>query len=326
MSSLARPWLLDASAKPASPGTAISSATPSTSKLGLVTCDPTNDHILPFFHAPTFTWTYLVLDSSRTRAVVIDPALDYDAASGHISSASLQPLVGLIRDRGYQVTHILETHVHADHLTGARRLKTLLAQQQAAPPVIGIGAGVTKVQRQFATRYGLDDAALADSFDLLLESDATLAFGQSTCRVMHLPGHTPDHVGYMIDDCLFAGDSIFMPDVGTARADFPGGSATQLAQSLTTLLELPDDTKVFVGHDYPPPQTGRPEMTCSTVAEQRQRNIHSPHLDGFVELRTHRDAGLAAPRLLHPSLQFNLVGGRLLRNHFVIPVQADWAA
>lgn len=291
------------------------------------------------FHGPTSTWTYVVVGRDEETCVVIDPVLDYDAGKQVIGTESADALMSLMQGRGYRVSRILETHAHADHLTGAHYLRSQLFERGLAatrgPVPVCIGAGIAEVQARFGPRYGLSPHA--GDFDILFRSGPSpigsphgatdsFTFGGTSCAVLHLPGHTPDHAGYLIGRHLFCGDVIFLPDVGSARADFPGGSAENLYTSLQTVLALPDDTQVYVGHDYPP--SGRGPQDRTTVGQERSLNIHlqglgCPRLVGndevepacrqqqFLDLRRARDKTLSAPRLLHPSLQVNIRGGRL---------------
>lgn len=287
----------------------------------------------------------MVVGQDEETCVIIDPVLDYDNATQVITTESANALMVLVNDKGYKVDRILETHAHADHLTGAQYLKSQLPKRGLASarlvPVC-IGAGITEVQSRFAPRYGLQ--ANPDDFDVLFRRGPTpiasphgatdsFTFGGTTCAVLHLPGHTPDHAGYLVGEHLFCGDVIFLPDVGSARADFPGGSAESLYSSLQTIMALPDETKIYVGHDYPPAGS-RPPQDQTTVALQRQHNVHlqgdgCPTIFGFpdetdpscrqahfIELRQARDRKLGAPRLLHPSLQVNIRAGRLPSDGF----------
>ncbi|KAL1748660.1 beta-lactamase-like protein [Schizophyllum fasciatum] len=250
---------------------------------------------------------YLVTDPTSKHAALIDTVLDYDPASGTLSTASADGILAFIRNHGFTVTKILETHAHADHLTASQYFKHHLPGDVP----ICIGERIAQVQKHFAPVYGLAPQNLTTSFDIFLKDDEVFMLGNLPVQVMHLPGHTPDHIGYLVGKSVFTGDSIFMPDLGSARADFPGGDARALYRSLQKLLSLPADYEIFVGHDYP---NGREKNCATTVAEQRQRNKHVK--DGtterdFVEFRTQRDKVLKVPRLIHPSLQVNVRAGRL---------------
>ncbi|KAL2919041.1 hypothetical protein HK105_201311 [Polyrhizophydium stewartii] len=243
------------------------------------------------------------------RAAVIDPVLDFDMASGKLSTTNAQSLIAFVREQGLSVDFILETHVHADHLTSSQYIKKHLG----GTAQICIGEGITKVQDTFRRIYGLGDSLPCDGsqFDRLLKDNDELPLGSMTIRVMHSPGHTPDHLAYLIGDALFVGDSLFMPDVGSARCDFPGGSATTLFASVhKRFWTLPDTTRVFVGHDYP---SGRDAQWVATIGEQKRINKHvsaAVSESEFVAMRTARDSTLSAPRLLHYSLQVNMRAGK----------------
>ncbi|GJE94967.1 Metallo-hydrolase/oxidoreductase [Phanerochaete sordida] len=259
-----------------------------------------------FFEKVTGTWQYVLVDPATSEAVILDPVLDYDPASGTISTKTADRLLAFVEEQGLKVTRILETHAHADHLTSSQYLK----RQLGGSVPIGIGARITQVQQRFAPVYGFDDNALLDdAFDVYFKDDQSFALGSLQCTVVHLPGHTPDHVGYVFGKAIFTGDSIFNPDVGSARADFPGGDAQDLYKSMQRLMTFPEDALLFVGHDYPP-APGRAPTTAATVAEHRKLWAAKDE-DSFVSWRRQRDAGLGAPRLLHPSLQVNIRAGRL---------------
>ncbi|KAK1750421.1 putative beta-lactamase hydrolase-like protein [Echria macrotheca] len=271
--------------------------------------------IHPLFEPRTGTFQYLVADPATNQAVIIDPVLDYDKCTHTITTATADALLSLAREKGYTVTRILETHAHADHLTASFYLQRKLAaqQQQEPKPDVCIGARIGKVQSLFGERYGIAADEYEGVFDKLLGDDEEFMIGTLKARAMHLPGHTPDHMGYMIGDNVFVGDSLFHVDIGTARCDFPGGSAHDLYQSAKKLLSLPGHVQIWTGHDYPPEGEREPVPGVS-VAEHRERNKHLR--DGvtekqFVAMRRERDAHLAAPRLLHESLQVNVRAGRL---------------
>ncbi|KAK4446681.1 beta-lactamase-like protein [Podospora aff. communis PSN243] len=271
----------------------------------------------PIFEPETCTWQYIVADPATKDAVIIDSVLDYNPATNTISNTNAEKLLTFISEHNYTIVAILETHAHADHLTAARYLQQTLFRRGHPLAPICIGALITSVQQTFAAKYRIPAHEYANVFDRLLKDGSTLPIGNLTCRVLHLPGHTPDHIGYLIGSNVFVGDSLFQPDVGSARCDFPGGSAHALFRSITTkLYTLPDDYRVYVGHDYPPggPQGRTEPRAFATVAEQRGSNKHVR--DGveegqFIAWREERDASLAEPRLIHQSLQFNIRGGRL---------------
>ena len=260
------------------------------------------------FDEATHTVSYVVWDPTTCRAAIIDPMLDYDHRTGRVSHRSADDLLGFVADQGLSVDWVLETHAHADHLSAAPYLK----EKTGAP--IGIGARITEVQRTFAPVFGLDDVSGdGREFDRLFRDGETIALGGLRVEVMHTPGHTPACVSYRIGEAVFVGDTLFMPDYGTARADFPGGDARTLYRSIHRLLALPDATRLYLCHDYKAP--GRDHFAWeTTVGEEKTRNIHvGGCVDeaSFVAMREARDATLAAPVLLLPSLQVNIRAGRL---------------
>lgn len=262
--------------------------------------------IEPFFHSPTGTWSYVVHDGHD--AVIIDPVLDYDHRSGAVSDDSVKAVLAFLQDKGLRLGRILETHAHADHLSGAG----LLGQCTGA--AVGIGEGIRQVQAHFARVFGLpvDDPALAGAFAETYRDGDQIRVGQMVFEVLATPGHTADSLSYRIGRHVFVGDTLFAPDVGTARCDFPGGSAEALFHSIQRLHALPADTQLWLCHDYPP--AGRQPRAWVSVAESRQENrMLSAHdsMADFIERRRQRDAALAAPNLLYPSLQVNIRGGQL---------------
>jgi glyoxylase-like metal-dependent hydrolase (beta-lactamase superfamily II) len=264
----------------------------------------------PLHHADTGTWSYVVADPATGVAAVIDPVLDYDAKSARTSTASAQALLDIAERNAYDVRWLLETHAHADHLSAAQWLKGKLPDASLA-----IGNGIRQVQQTFAARLDPDDAIATDGsqFDHLFADDESFRIGELQVRAIPVPGHTCDSVAYLIGDALFTGDSLFMPDAGTARCDFPGGDAATLYRSIHRLYAtLPDTTRVFVCHDYGP--GGRAVACETTIGQQKHSNIHVREgIDeaAFVELRQTRDATLDLPALILPSLQVNLRGGAL---------------
>ena len=260
------------------------------------------------FDEATHTVSYVVWDPATCRAAIIDPVLDYDHRTGRVSHRSADDLLGIVADQGLSVDWVLETHAHADHLSAAPYLK----EKTGAP--IGIGARITEVQRTFAPVFGLEDVSGdGREFDCLFRDGETFALGGLEVEVMHTPGHTPACVSYRIGEAVFVGDTLFMPDYGTARADFPGGDARTLYRSIHRLLALPDATRLYLCHDYKAP--GRDHFAWeTTVGEEKTRNIHvGGGVDeaSFVAMREARDATLPAPVLLLPSLQVNIRAGRL---------------
>jgi glyoxylase-like metal-dependent hydrolase (beta-lactamase superfamily II) len=267
-----------------------------------------NPQVEAFFHEPTNTVTYLAIDTETRHAALIDPVLDFDPASGKVWRASINHVLASAKQKGVEIKWILETHAHADHLTGAQA-----AREATGAPVV-IGAHIRDVQALFAPRFLAEDVtADGRAFDRLVAEGDELPLGGLQIRVLHTPGHTPACVTYVIGDAAFVGDTLFMPDYGTARADFPGGDAAALYRSIRKILELAPAMRVFVGHDYKAP--GREQFAWETsVAEERARNVQiNDAVDeaSFVAARKQKDAGLAAPRLLLPSLQVNIRGGRL---------------
>ena len=261
-----------------------------------------------YFDEGTNTFTYLVVDEKSAMAAIIDPLLDFDLHSGRLGTASADKLLEDVRSRALEIRYILETHAHADHLSAGHYLR---ANTKAK---LGIGCKITEVQKVFSPIFEADDVPLDGSaFDLLLDDGDSLPLGNSEIRVMHTPGHTPACVTYLIDDAAFVGDTMFMPDFGTARCDFPGGDAATLFQSVRSILSLPDETRIFTCHDYLP--EGRASYQCeSSVARQKKENIHvhdGIDAETFVQMRQARDANLAAPKLILPSLQVNIRAGTL---------------
>ncbi|EFX01249.1 metallo-beta-lactamase superfamily protein [Grosmannia clavigera kw1407] len=291
-----------------SPSTLLNSA--SFASAAGVTKEPSIHNV---FEPVTGTWQYVVADPATLQAVIMDPVLDYDPVSQAVTTEAADALLAFVREKSYQICHILETHAHADHLTAASYLQSRLAEKQGHKPRIGIGKRITQVQTLFGKRYGVPAEEYGAVFDTLFEDDETFAIGNLQAKAVHLPGHTPDHVGYMIGDNVFCGDLLFHADIGTARCDFPGGNPSQLFHSGRKLLALPGHVKIWTGHDYPP-EDRRDAVACLTVDEHKAQN---KHLSGgvteevYVTLRRAKDETMAAPRLLHQSLQVNIRGGRL---------------
>ncbi|MFC0634030.1 MBL fold metallo-hydrolase [Brevundimonas balnearis] len=258
------------------------------------------------FDPATHTVTYVVADAESGAALIIDPVLDFDPASGRTSSRSMDRILELIDRKGLRLERVLETHAHADHLTAADEIRRTRGVQ------IGIGARIDRVQTTFAQLFDVADPGGA-VFDSLYADGDRFPLGQLEVEVMHTPGHTPACVSYRIGDAVFVGDTLFMPDYGTARCDFPGGDARTLYRSIQRILALPDETRVFVGHDYLP--AGRTDYRWeTTVAAQKAGNIHvggGRGEDDFVAMRQARDASLGMPQLILPSLQVNIRAGAL---------------
>jgi glyoxylase-like metal-dependent hydrolase (beta-lactamase superfamily II) len=261
-----------------------------------------------FFDPGTWTVSYVVWDHATRRAAVIDPVLDYDFKSGHTGTRSVDRVLAYLTQHDLQVDWILETHAHADHLSGARHLQSRVGGR------IAIGENIRVVQETFRKIFNLERTFLPDGsqFDHLFRDGETFRIGDTEATALLVPGHTPADMAYVIDGSVFVGDTLFMPDVGSARADFPGGDAHQLYRSMRRLLDLPPQTVMYVCHDYPP--ASRTPRWQTTVAEQRAHNIHvrdGISEDAFVALRTARDATLDMPTLILPSIQVNVRGGQL---------------
>ncbi len=261
-----------------------------------------------FFDSATWTVTYVVADPDTGRAAIIDPVLDYDFKSGCTGTASADRVLDYVREQGLHVEWILETHAHADHLSGAHYLKERTGGK------IAIGEHIRAVQSTFKAIFNLEHSFAPDGsqFDHLLKDGETFRIGNMEMSALHVPGHTPADMAYRVGDAVFVGDTLFMPDVGTARADFPGGDAHQLYRSIRKLLLLPAQTRIFVCHDYPP--GGRGPQWETTVGEQRRTNIHVQDgisEEAFVAMRAARDATLGMPTLILPSIQVNIRAGGL---------------
>jgi glyoxylase-like metal-dependent hydrolase (beta-lactamase superfamily II) len=264
--------------------------------------------VLPFFDPATGTVTYLVWARQSRRAAIIDPVLDYDFRAGRTSTTSADRVLSRLRDEGLALDWILETHAHADHLSAAAHV-----QREAGGHIV-IGRRIQQVQSTFKALYNLERGFVPDGrqFDRLLDEGDTLPLGEAAIRALWVPGHTPADMAYAVDNAVFVGDTLFMPDVGTARADFPGGDAAQLFRSAQRLLSLPPETVLYVCHDYPP--DGRAPSWRTTVAAQRAANIHVRDGIGeeaFVDMRRRRDATLEMPTLILPSIQVNVRAGHL---------------
>ncbi len=260
-----------------------------------------------FFDPATWTVSYVVWEHATRHAAVIDPVLDFDFKSGRTHTASADKLLAYAQQQGLQIDWILETHAHADHLSGARHV------QAQAGGKIAIGENIRAVQSTFGKLFNLERTFLPDGsqFDHLFKDGEVFRIGEVEVTALLVPGHTPADMAYHVDGAVFVGDTLFMPDVGTARADFPGGDARQLYDSVRRLLDLPPDTVMYVCHDYPP--ASRPPRWQTTVADQRAHNIHVHDgigVDEFVAMRTARDATLEVPTLILPSIQVNVRAGR----------------
>ncbi|MET4699182.1 glyoxylase-like metal-dependent hydrolase (beta-lactamase superfamily II) [Constrictibacter sp. MBR-5] len=285
--------------------------------------------IRAFFDEPTNTVSYLVADPETREAAVIDPVLDYDHKAGEVDTRSVEAILRAAAAEGWRIVWALETHAHADHLSGAPYIKGRTGAR------VGIGAHIRDVQRIFRPIFNMPEGeAEASDFDALFDDCQRFHIGALEVEVLHTPGHTPADISYRIGDAVFVGDTLFMPDYGTARADFPGGDAHQLFRSIRRLLSLPPETRLFMCHDYKAP--GRDAYAWeTTVAAQRAGNVHvrdGVDEDAFVAMRTKRDATLSAPTLLLPSIQVNIRAGHFPKaeangvHYLKIPVRAKAGA
>lgn len=262
-----------------------------------------------FFDKATWTLTYVVYDGSTKDAIIIDPVWNYDPAASKMSTESVNEVLNFITKHALNVHFILETHAHADHVSGSQVLKKHIPNAKVA-----IGTNITKVQEVFKRVFNLNPDFKTDGsqFDFLLEEGKSYQAGTIKIGAIYTPGHTPACSSYIIEDMVFTGDALFMPDYGTGRCDFPAGSAEDLYESVQKLYQLPDSTKVYTGHDYMP--NGRPLKFQSTIGEEKKKNIQlksNTSKKEFVHFRTSRDKTLAAPRLLLPSVQVNIDAGHL---------------
>jgi glyoxylase-like metal-dependent hydrolase (beta-lactamase superfamily II) len=267
-----------------------------------------NPIIRAFFDEPTNTVSYLVYDAETRIGAVVDPVLDFDHRTGKASATSSDAILKAAAAAGVTIEWVLETHAHADHLSGAPYIKLKTGAK------VGIGEHIRDVQKIFRPVFNATDLkADGSAFDRLFKDGERFSIGKLEVEVLHVPGHTPADIAYRIDDAVFVGDTLFMPDYGTARADFPGGDARALYRSIMRLLALPPQTRLFMCHDYKAP--GRDQFAWeTTVAEEREHNVHikgGVSEDDFVAMRQARDATLAAPLLLLPSIQVNIRAGQL---------------
>ncbi len=261
-----------------------------------------------FFDKPTFTFTYVVIDSNTQCCAVIDSVQDYDPFAGKTNTKSADEVISFIQDNKLNLEWILETHIHADHLTASSYIKTKLGGK------IAIGETILKVLDYWVPVFNTESDTPIDAsqFDKLLKEGEKIKIGDLEVKIIETPGHTPACISYLIEDSIFVGDTIFMPHLGTARADFPGGSAETLYNSIQKILSLPDATKIYVCHDYP--EKGEKESCQSTVKEQSDKNIminHNISKNTYTEKRKIRDKTLSVPKLILPSIQMNLRAGKL---------------
>jgi glyoxylase-like metal-dependent hydrolase (beta-lactamase superfamily II) len=267
-----------------------------------------NPRVTSFFDPATFTFTYVAYECDGGHAAVVDPVLDYDPASARTSTASADRVLAFLREHDLQLDWILETHAHADHLTGAAYLKRETGAR------VAIGRGITQVQARFKSLFDLEPEFATDGsqFDRLFDDGDTFRIGALEARAIATPGHTDDSLTYLIGDAAFVGDTVFAPDTGTARVDFPGGDARKLYRSIRTLFELPAGTRLFLCHDYPPAE--REPQPLTSIDAQKARNVHvggARDEEAFVRMRRERDAHLAPPKLFVPALQVNIRAGEL---------------
>lgn len=263
-----------------------------------------------FLHSDTETYTHVLADVQQQMCAIIDPVLDFDAKSGHTDTASVDEVIAFVREQGWTLVYIIETHAHADHISAAIHVKDELGGK------LVIGQYITEVQKIFKQMFNFDSSFRTDAsqFDILTDEGETLTLGGITITAMYVPGHTRADMAYLAADdektVVFVGDTLFAPDVGTARCDFPGGDAKTLYQSIQKLLALPDETIIYLCHDYP--SQGRKHCPTTTVAAQKLGNIHVKegiNEAEFVEMRERRDATLEMPRLIIPSVQLNIDAG-----------------
>ena len=290
---------------------------------------PGKPAIHAFFDEPTNTVSYIVADPATKEAAFIDPVLDYDPGASEVDTRSVEAMLRFAKEHGYRITWTLETHAHADHLSGSPYVKAKTGAK------IGIGEHIKDVQRIFRPVFDATDLKTDGSdFDHLFKNGERFKIGALDAEVLYTPGHTPADITYRIEDVAFVGDTLFMPDYGTARADFPGGDAHQLYRSIRKLMSMPDATRLFMCHDYKAP--GRDVFAWeTTVKEEREKNVHVKEgvsEDAFVQMREARDAKLSAPRLLLPSIQVNIRAGKFPPAHIngvsylTIPVKFKNAA
>ncbi|MFZ4552267.1 MAG: MBL fold metallo-hydrolase [Aquabacterium sp.] len=265
-------------------------------------------NVQSFFDPQTWTYTHVAYDRDGGHGAIVDPVLDFDAKSGRTATARAEEVIAFVKAKGLTIDWIIETHAHADHLSAAPFVRAQVGGK------VAIGKDIARVQSVFKTLFHLeaDFATDGSQFDHLFDDGEAFSFGALEGQAWHVPGHTPADMAFVIGDAVFVGDTLFMPDVGTARCDFPGGDAHQLYRSIQRILSLPAETRLFMCHDYPP--QGRSAQAMSTVGDQRAHNIHvrdGVTEDAFVTMRQARDASLAMPNLILPSVQVNIRAGQL---------------
>ncbi len=281
-------------------------------------------YIQAFFDEATNTISYLVADTKTKKALVIDPVLDYDQNGGEVDTRSVEKILKAASDNNYNIIYAFETHAHADHLSGAPYIKAKTGAK------IGIGEHINEVQKIFRPVFNdLELKTDGSDFDMLLADGQIVELGELNIEILFTPGHTPADVSFKINDIVFVGDTLFMPDFGTARADFPGGDSKKLYASIQKLLELPNETILYMCHDYKP--EGRENYAWETTVKEQRNNIHikdNVNEEDFIAMRDKRDAKLAVPRLLLPSIQVNIRAGRFPKaeqngvHYLSVPVKA----
>ena len=264
-------------------------------------------NITPFYHGPTNSWSYIVADSTSRLCALIDPVMDFEMASGKVHPGFANQLLEVVESHGLSVEWVLDTHIHADHLSAADYVRGRTGAR------VGIGVGVHAVSQLFEQVFNLGDRHpdVSEAFDGLFEAGQTIPLGSSLITVMAVPGHTPACVAYRVSEAVFIGDTLFRPDYGTARTDFPGGNAGELYASIQQLLALPDDTLLYLCHDYPSHPQSAPQASCSVREARDNVQLQAGDMNGFVRFRERRDTELDTPKLLYPAIQINLAAGRL---------------
>jgi glyoxylase-like metal-dependent hydrolase (beta-lactamase superfamily II) len=265
--------------------------------------------IKSFYHKPTFTWSHLVYCSVKKQAAIIDPVLDFNQASGEISDSFVVQIKEYMESKGLDLCYIFETHAHADHITAADWLKNNYPKS-----MIGIGEGITKVQKVFRNVFNLDKnfTITGSQFDLLLRDNVKLELGKQTIHILHTPGHTDDSISYIIGENIFIGDTLFAPEFGTARCDFPGGESAELYDSIQKIFLLGREKQLYLCHDYP--KGGNSPKAFYSSEDQQLNNIHINNKiskQQFIKLRNERDSTLTQPKLILPSIQVNIAAGKL---------------